>query len=191
NLGFVSAYFVYRGGSAVLVDTGVAGSEDAISEVLGDIGLGWDVVSDIVLTHRHGDHIGSIVPVASLAPDATVHIGAGDIDALPELPGGPASALSDGDVVFDLEVIETPGHTPGHISVLDTSAGILIAGDALNNNSGQIAGSEPQYTSDETAATASVLKLAGFDYEIILCGHGEPILENGSAEVAALAKTLS
>src|SRR5688572_16858842 len=42
NLGFVSAYLVVRGGSAALVDTGVAGSADRIEQVVQAAGLGWE-----------------------------------------------------------------------------------------------------------------------------------------------------
>ena len=39
-----------------------------------------------------------------------------------------------------------------------------------------------------TTAMASVAKLAGFDYEVALFGHGEPVLEGASAAVSALAQ---
>jgi len=70
NLGFVSAYVLARAGEAAIVDTGVAGSEGAIADALTAAGLGWDAVGHVILTHRHGDHAGSIDAILGAAPDA-------------------------------------------------------------------------------------------------------------------------
>ena len=83
DLGFVSAYVLVRAGEAVVVDTGVAGSEDAIVATLEAAGVAATDVSDVILTHRHDDHIGSVEAVASLAPGATLHAGADDVARVP------------------------------------------------------------------------------------------------------------
>ncbi len=196
NLGFVSAYILYRNNEAALVDTGQAGAEGDIEAALDTVGLGWDSVTSVILTHKHGDHAGSAVAVARLATNANVYVGEGDLAAIGPIESddgtqGPVP-VNDGDSVFGLEVIGTPGHTPGSISVLDRTAGILVAGDAMNTTSGALASASanPQFTEDLALADASVRKLAGFDYEIVLVGHGEPILTGGSAEVNALADDL-
>lgn len=188
NLGFVSAYILYRGGEAAIVDTGVAGSEGAIDTGLGEIGLSWDDVGHIIITHRHPDHQGSLDAVLSQSGDTPWYAGAGDIDAIDASVDG--RIVGDGDRVFDLDMIETPGHTPGHISVLDPAAGILVAGDALNGADGGVAGANPAFSEDMGLANVSVQKLAGFDYQVALFGHGEPVLENASEAVASLAATL-
>lgn len=184
NLGFVSAYLLYRSGEAVVVDTGVSGSEGAIEAALGEIGLGWDAVGNVIVTHKHPDHQGSLEAVLS-ATDAPWHAGAGDIPMISASSEG--SPVGDGDRVFDLDIIETPGHTPGHISVLDQAGGVLLAGDALNGEGGGVVGPRPDFSEDMDLANASVAKLAGFDYEVVLFGHGEPVLSDGSGQVAALA----
>lgn len=184
DLGFVSAYLLYRSGEAVLVDTGVADSESAIETALSEIGLGWDAVGHVVVTHKHPDHQGSLEAVLTQAPDATWYAGAGDIPAIDAATEG--VVVGDGESVFDLRVVETPGHTPGHISVLDTVGGILVAGDALNGANGGVVGANPDFSEDMQLANASVEKLAGFDYEVILFGHGEPVLQNGSSAVSDL-----
>ncbi len=188
NLDFVSAYILYRGGEAAIVDTGVAGSEDDIEAALGEIGLGWDSVGHLVVTHKHPDHQGSVEAVLA-ATEVPWYAGAGDIAEI----GASTEGLSvgDGDRVFDLMIIETPGHTPGHIAVLDSAAGILVAGDALNGADGGVAGASPDFSEDMAAANASVQKLAGFDYEVALFGHGEPVGAGASAMVRDLADTLN
>jgi glyoxylase-like metal-dependent hydrolase (beta-lactamase superfamily II) len=184
NLGFVSAYLLARGGEVALVDTGVAGSEGAIEASLTGIGLDWTNVALVILTHRHPDHAGSIGPVLAKAGSATGYIGAGDLAAV-QSPR-PLTALEDGDRVFDLRILATPGHTLGHISVLDEAAGILAVGDALRPDTGRLEGSNPQFTEDEAAARATVVKLGGLTFETLLPGHGEPITSGASAQVRAL-----
>lgn len=190
NLGFVSAYLLYRAGEAALVDTGVADSEGSIEAALGEIGLGWDSVGHVVLTHKHPDHQGSLEAVLAATGKAPWYAGAADIPNI--TAPGEGRSVGDGDRVFDLEIIETPGHTPGHVSVLDPVAGVLVAGDAINGSEGGgVDGPNPQFSEDMGLANASVAKLAGFDYEVALFGHGEPVLSGASALVAELAESES
>jgi glyoxylase-like metal-dependent hydrolase (beta-lactamase superfamily II) len=188
NLGFVSAYLLIRSGEAAVVDTGVAGSADAIEASLTGLGLGWANVGHVILTHRHPDHAGSAADVLGRAPDATGYAGAEDIPAI-TVPRR-LTAVADGDRVFDLTIVATPGHTRGHVCVLDPVAKLLVAGDALNNRTGTLAGSSPQNTDDPEAVKASVVKLAGLSFETLLFGHGEPIESGASERVGQLAGSL-
>ncbi len=188
NLGFVSAYILYRDGQAALVDTGVSGSDGAIESALSEIGLGWGSVGHVLVTHKHPDHQGSLESVLSKAPDAQWYAGAEDMPAISAQTEG--IVVADGETVFDLEIIATPGHTPGHIAVLDPAGGILVAGDALNGADGGVIGANPDFSEDMQLANASIRRLAGFDYDVVLFGHGEPLLEAGSSAVSDLAATL-
>ena len=188
NLGFVSAYIVVRNGEAAIVDTGVANSESDIEAGLVALGVDWSNVGHVILTHRHPDHQGSLPAVLEAAADATGYAGAGDLAAITS----PRSLVSvgNGDKVFDLEIIETPGHTPGHISVLSTAAGLLIAGDALNGADGGVIGANPQFTPDMVMANLSVKKLAGYQFDTVVFGHGEPVEGNAADLVGELAASL-
>ena len=187
NLGFVSAYVLVRGRQAAVVDTGVAGSADAIGSALQTAGSSWEAVTDLVLTHHHGDHTGSLADVAARATKATVHAGAADIAQITS--PRTVVAAADGSEIFGLQVVATPGHTLGHICVLDRATKILVAGDALNNSSG-LSGSSPRNTADEDQAKASVKKLAALDVAGILFGHGEPLTADASAALRQYAGTL-
>jgi glyoxylase-like metal-dependent hydrolase (beta-lactamase superfamily II) len=187
NLGFVSAYVLVRGRQAAVVDTGVAGSADAIGSALQSAGSTWEAVTDLVLTHHHGDHTGSLADVVARATKATVHAGAADIAQITS--PRTVVAAADGSEIFGLQVVATPGHTLGHICVLDRATKILVAGDALNNSSG-LSGSSPRNTADEDQAKASVKKLAVLDIAGILFGHGEPLTADASAALRQYAGTL-
>ena len=185
NLGFVSAYVLVTAGEAAIVDTGTPGSAGKIGEALAAAGVDWPQVGHVILTHKHGDHAGSIGGVLQEASDAIVYAGQADIPNI-DAPK-PIAAVADGDMVFGLRIIATPGHTVGHVAVLDEVGGILVAGDALGTTGGTLAGSNPSFTEDADQAKASVVKLGKLTFETLLVGHGEPILEGASGQVAALA----
>lgn len=184
NLGFVSAYVLVRGGEAAIVDTGLGGSADAIHSTLEGVGLDWSAVGHLILTHKHGDHVGSAADVLAAAPDAVGYAGAEDIGAI-SLPR-PLTAVGDGDSVFGLSVITTPGHTPGSISIYDPVGGFVVAGDAIRTEAGKPALPNAQFTEDMEAAKASVAKLGALTFETLLVGHGDPIESGASTAVAAL-----
>ncbi len=194
SLGFVSAYVLVRDDTAAIVDTGVGGSEDEIEAALGAAGSGWDEVGHVILTHLHGDHVGSLEQVLDRAPTALVYAGEADIPRIGS--SRPITPVTDGDDVFGLEIVATPGHTEGHISVLDPAGGVLVVGDALNGGDttggapGTVAGPNPQFSSDMATANETVRKLAGLRFETLLFGHGEPIESGAAQQVAALAAAL-
>jgi glyoxylase-like metal-dependent hydrolase (beta-lactamase superfamily II) len=188
NLGFVSAFVLVRGREAAVVDTGVGGSLDAITGVLDEAGPGLAGVRHVILTHKHPDHAGSINEVLAATPKATGYVGTADlseVDATQRL-----TPLDDGDEVFGLQLVGTPGHTAGHLAVFDADTGVLVAGDALTNM-GELAGSSPEFTEDEAAAAASVRKLARLAPRTILVGHGEPVVDGAPAALEELARSLS
>ena len=184
DLGFVSAYILVRGGEAALVDTGVGGSADAIEAGLSAVGLDWSALGHAILTHRHDDHVGSLGEIMRRAPAAAGYAGAGDLEAI--LSERPLATVGDGDDVFGLQIVETPGHTAGSISVLDPAAGVLVAGDALGTEDGRPTLPGARFTIDMEGAKASVVKLGGLAFETLLVGHGDPIEVGASALVAEL-----
>ncbi len=184
SLGFVAAYVLARGEEAVVVDTGAAGSAPQIESALDTLGHTWGDVGHVMLTHLHSDHVGSIGDVLASAADATAYAGEADIAQITS--PRPLVGVGDGDDVLGLQVIATPGHTPGHISVFDPASGLLVAGDALANVDG-LSGSIPQFTADETMANESVMKLAALAVDEIVFGHGDPISQNAQEMLAELA----
>jgi glyoxylase-like metal-dependent hydrolase (beta-lactamase superfamily II) len=148
----VNCYLVREEDGFTLIDAGLPGSEEAILEGAREHG---GIIRRIALTHAHGDHVGSLDALHSALPDAEVLIPArearflaGDMSLDPEEPqaklrGGwrvcetrPTRLLSSGERMGSLEVVASPGHTPGHVAFLDTRDGTLIAGDAFQTRAG-------------------------------------------------------
>ena len=186
TMSYVAAYILVRNGEAAIVDLGTAGSQSAIEEGLKAAGANWSSVKHIVLTHLHDDHIGGLAEIAPLVK-ASIYAGSGDLSSI--ISDKPLKPLAEGDEVFGMRVVETPGHTLGHISIFEPATGVLVAGDALRTSNG-LERSDPQYTADEAKANDSVRKLAAMDIKAILPGHGEPLTAGAAQALRTLAAGL-
>ncbi|MDY6794658.1 MAG: MBL fold metallo-hydrolase [Actinomycetota bacterium] len=88
-------------------------------------------------------------------------------------------SLRDGDaldILGGLEVVHTPGHTVGSICLYNREKKILFSGDLIRNENGVMEGPPPQFTPDPAAAVRSLHRIADYDFDILLPGHGYPIL---------------
>jgi hydroxyacylglutathione hydrolase len=88
--------------------------------------------------------------------------------------------LREGEDVAGFEVLEAPGHSPGHLAFWRESDGVLILGDVLNsiNVLTGIRGlHEPPgfFTSDPEENRRSARRLAGLEPKLVLFGHGPPL----------------
>ena len=142
-------------GAVTLVDAGLRRSAKRLARCLGDLGKGLQDVRRIVLTHAHADHAGAL---AAVAEESRAPVSAHEREAVYLRDGrvppferrGPATRLfprsfppvtvaetfSDDDLLpyaGGLRVVATPGHTPGHVSLLHEPTGTLLLGDALMN----------------------------------------------------------
>lgn len=71
-----------------------------------------------------------------------------------------------------IEIVETPGHMPGHISIYLKKFKVLISGDALAIENGNLEIAAPQFTLDMGEAKKSISKLLNYDIQKIICYHG-------------------
>jgi glyoxylase-like metal-dependent hydrolase (beta-lactamase superfamily II) len=83
--------------------------------------------------------------------------------------------LSGGDVLpycGGIDVIHTPGHSSGHISLFVREGGILIPGDAMHCDEGELFGPMVNPTPDVAQATKSLEQLKNYPIQKVLCFHG-------------------
>jgi glyoxylase-like metal-dependent hydrolase (beta-lactamase superfamily II) len=190
----------------ILVDAGLPGSTDRIRNAFAEADLSFSTVADVVLTHQDGDHAGGCKEVVA-ETGATVFAHREAVPFVdgrkPPVKGDPADRppavgvdveLVDG-VRFrteagPMEVLHTPGHAPGHVSLFFPDPGLLVAGDALTVADGELSGPDPQFTPDLDRASESVGTLAELGVETTLCYHGGYV-EAGSDRIAAVHDELT
>lgn len=71
-----------------------------------------------------------------------------------------------------VEIVATPGHMPGHISIYIKDSKTLISGDALVVEDNKLTIANPQYTLDIVEAKNSIKKLLNYEIDRIICYHG-------------------
>jgi glyoxylase-like metal-dependent hydrolase (beta-lactamase superfamily II) len=157
----VRCFLVPHASGLVLVDTGVPGSAQAIGTALGELGAAWSDVTDVLLSHDHPDHVGALTDVLTLAPAATVW-GNAPLSA---------RALKDGDLIKGLQVIATPGHTVGHVSLLHES-GALLVGDLVGSVGERLVRAPAPFTADPEEAERSLRRIAEIQADRLVPAHG-------------------
>jgi glyoxylase-like metal-dependent hydrolase (beta-lactamase superfamily II) len=212
RFGFVNAYLVEEEDGLTLIDTMIPGSSKAILKSAEAIG---QPIVRIVLTHAHGDHIGSLDALAERLPDAEVLISARDARLLEKdrsldpgepqvklrggLPGAktvPSRLISAGERIGSLEVVAAPGHTPGQIALLDTRERTLVCGDAYSTLGGVETSARANRrfplvamaTWHRPTALASAQALRALDPAHLAPGHGKIVDAPGPAMDAAIAR---
>ncbi len=98
--------------------------------------------------------------------------------------------LVDGEVLpfcGGIEVIHTPGHTPGHICLYLKNSKVVIGGDGLNiNENGQLVGAKPEHTENMEQALSSVKKIVNYDVETVVSYHSGIFKGDVKGDIAKL-----
>ena len=172
----------------ILVDTGTGQSNFNLFSSIREIGIEPEDIDLIVNTHCHFDHVGG----NDFFPDAKIAIHKVDAIALRD-PDSELTVsslfgsivrrhdvdieLEEGDKIANFEVINTPGHTKGGISLYDGE--ILISGDTLFSNGGV---GRMDIGGNPLDMKESLMHLKELDVEYLLPGHG-PWVNNGNQHV--------
>jgi glyoxylase-like metal-dependent hydrolase (beta-lactamase superfamily II) len=206
RFGFVNAYFVEEPDGLTVIDTMITGSAGKIVKAADDIGR---PVTRILLTHAHGDHVGSLDALAERLPDAEVIISAREARLLAKdlsldpgepqdkprggFPGPktkPDTLIAPGERVGSLEAVAAPGHTPGHLAFLDTRDRTLYCADAYSSLGGvaTCAKMNPRFplpamaTWHRPTALETARHLRALEPARLAPGHGK-VVENPGAEM--------
>ncbi|WP_083189786.1 MBL fold metallo-hydrolase [Orenia metallireducens] len=90
--------------------------------------------------------------------------------------------VGDGDYIAKgVKVVSTPGHTPGHQSILLESESILFTGDALAFENNRLIIANPEFTLDIDECMKSIRKISDMKLSKLICYHGG-LVENGISE---------
>ncbi|MDY6865474.1 MAG: MBL fold metallo-hydrolase [Halobacteriota archaeon] len=150
----------------LIVDTGLKKDWKRIESGIKDAGFSVDDIKMVINTHLHTDHIGcnERFDVEKYAdPDLIKNSGKNDYQPCP-------SRIS-----TNISMIKTPGHCPGHISVVFNDGGkvVVASGDAIPTKNNYIEGVPPRLHTDRVEAMRSFYKIVEIA-DIIIPGHDEP-----------------
>jgi len=202
-----NAYILVDADGLSVIDAGLPRSEKKILAYVASLGKSPQDVKRILLTHSDLDHVGGLAAlqkatgartyaskieaeaIAAGKPSRQIKPSGFSMMRLmfalmrPFMKATPFQVdeiLADGQVLpvlGGLRVVETIGHTPGHISLFAPGAGVLFCGDSMVNDENGIQGSRPAVTWDEAKAREAERKQAALGARIVCSGHGPVVLD--------------
>lgn len=178
-----------------LIDTGYRGSAHQILDYIRQLGREPEEIGLIILTHNHIDHVGGLAELKK-ETKARVAIHKSDIGERKNLPSARPEdidvRLEGGEMLNllgGLEIIHTPGHTPGSISLFSPKHRLLIVGDALKKRRDNIDLPFKTAGFDLTQAKDSIRKMSWLDLDMLCFGHGLP-LNGAQSKIQDLAERI-
>ncbi len=200
-----NVYLLADPDSLTLVDAALPFNTGRIRRYIESMGRAVSDVRQVVLTHSHPDHTGSI---RALFGDSGVQVLVHEDDTrsggsgrrlhypgqLISLPGKlpllsrihAHGRLEDGAALPALggvKVLHTPGHTPGSVSLLDEKRGVLITGDMLISDGKRFHRPVQFPGTDFRAYRRSIERIAALDFDTACVGHGKPVVGGAKASL--------
>ncbi len=206
-------YIIIDPDGLTLIDTGLPGSDKKILRYISERGYSAQNIVRIILTHSDLDHVGGAAALKRLS-GARVYASSIEAEAIqrgvasrqlkPRMTGRRVlmsivrlffkpepvkvdEILTEGEtlpVLGGLQVLATPGHTPGHISLFSPSTGVLFVGDSIVSRDSTLVGSLPANTWDAGKAAESVRKQAALKPRVVCSGHG-PVVSDAAGKMPA------
>lgn len=213
---FINSFaFLEDDGSVTLVDCGLSRAPARIVHALASIGRHPSDVQRIVLTHAHGDHAGGAAAMVAQCATDGVEVHAEDAVFVREgrtPPSDPHAGagwffrrfgatsftaapvrreLQDDDlldVAGGLRVVHTPGHTPGHVSLLHEPTGVLITGDSIFNMASRRTWPVAAFCTSAEQSRRTAARLADLDFDIAAFTHGPHIAHHAREAIRDFLK---
>ena len=205
-------YLIVDADGVTLVDTGLRGNVPRIYATMRKAGRGPKDLKRIIVTHAHLDHInclhklkadtGAIVIAGE--KDAGIISGKKPLNTMRGLFGVVFGALrlyyrykpvpvdriiKDGeklDILGGLEAVSLPGHSAGNTGLYSASRKAFFTSDSIRVAGGKLLPPHPKFTADYPEALRSVGRIAGYEFETLLPGHGSPVSPDAAKKVRAL-----
>ena len=212
--GINSFLFKESDGSLTLVDCGLKSSPKKIQAAIKSLNHDITDVNRVIFTHSHDDHTGGAAQIIDLIGKSEVIAHEKEKNYLESgtnppqdyshfaglffrfMPSGGFAPITVDKTVTDgellpvgggLQVIHTPGHTPGHVSLLHKESGVLITGDSVFNFGFKIAWSLSAFCTNFEESKKTALKFLDIEYKVTAFTHG-PHIEDSKKQ--ALKKFL-
>ena len=210
GLRWSNAYLLVEADRLTLVDSGAPGAGKKIFSYIEAIGRSPQELEQIILTHSHPDHTGPLREVSRVT-GATIAVHQGDTTfrvktqdrwlhypgqlpafdwEMPMLRRIPAHQLiEDGQelpVLGGLQVVHTPGHTPGSLCLYLPQHGVLFTGDTLLGDGHNFRRPVAFPGTNLRDYRLSVERLAQLPFESACVGHGKPLLRDGAARLGEM-----
>lgn len=201
-------------GSVTLVDCGVDRAPRRIVAGLAALGKHPSDVQRIVLTHAHADHAGGAAGMLAqtAAEGVQVHADEAEFVRAGQAPSGDSGSMMikvmqrvnwgkfapvpvarefhDGDVLDvagGLQVFHTPGHTPGHVSLLHVDTGVFITGDVIFNMM-RMSWPVKNFCTSFPLNQQSAGVLSDVEYSVAAFTHGPEIRDNAREKVRSFVE---
>ena len=176
----------------VLIDTGMRESAfDRIRAELESIGKSWSDIEKILITHKHGDHIGNLAKAVELS-GAEVLSHEEEAPLIKESTGVDVKGLKHGEILDYLggiEIIHVPGHSEGNASYYLPARKAIIAGDTIfGDDEGNLETPPERYCLDADQAAREIKRLLDYDFDVLLITHGKDTMTDAKEKVKVLCK---